>query len=312
MTRARLLIKISLLGLAVLLGCYTLAGVWVWSQQKQFIFMPLRELANTPTDFGLDYEDVFIALRPDDEKSERLHAWWIPARTGKGPILLYLHGSAFNIAANIEHSRRFQRLGFSVLLLSYRGYGRSDGSFPSESGMYADARSAWRYLTRKRGLQAEQIYIYGHSLGGAVAIDLAVSQPRAAGLIVEGTFTSLPDLGSRDSRFRLLPINLIVNQRFDSLSKIGQVVVPVLFLHGTEDSLVPVDMSRQLYARANEPRYLKLILGGGHNNSARIGGQFYLDTIARFLSMTYRPVQTNSQAADTATGWIHSNFRTPM
>ena len=288
----------------MLLICYTLAGAYIWWHQENFIFMPQRELANIPSDFGLKYEDIFITLESVGPiKSERLHAWWIPARAGEERTLLYLHGSAFNIAANIEHARRFQRLGFSVLLLSYRGYGRSDGDFPSEMGMYADARAAWRYLTRERGLSAGHITIYGHSLGGAVAIELARKQPEAAGLIVEGTFTSIPELGRYDSRFRLFPIDLIVNQRFDSLSKISQVAIPVLILHGTDDRLVPFSMGRELFDAANPPKSLKLILGGGHNNSARIGGQIYLDTIADFVSKTgrfnqtsLRPVQRKARA----------------
>ena len=288
MRNQRILIKLSALGLALPLICYILAGVYIWSHQKNFIFMPQRALANIPSDFGLQYEDIFITLKTGEPTRERLHAWWIPAIGGGEWTLLYLHGSAFNIAANIEHARRFQRLGFSVLLLSYRGYGRSDGGFPSETGMYADAGAAWHYLTRDRGRPAGHIYIYGHSLGGAVAIELARNQPDAAGLIVEGTFTSIPELGRHDSRFRLFPIDLIVNQRFDSLSKISQVAVPVLILHGTEDRLVPVSMGRELFDAANPPKSLKLILGGGHNNSARIGGQIYLDTIADFVSNNSR------------------------
>ena len=305
MPRYRFVKKVGLLGLLLLLAVYMAMSVVVWSRQKHYIFMPQRELANTPEDFGMKFEDVFIAIQPENNTSERLHAWWIPADNDYGRTLLYLHGSAFNIAANIEHARRFQRLGFSVLLVSYRGYGRSDGSFPSEANMYADARAAWRYLTGDRRRQAGRIYIYGHSLGGAVAIDLAVDHPRAAGLIVEGTFTSISDMGRLDSLFRLLPIDLLVTQRFDSQAKIDRVAVPVLILHGTRDDLVPVDMARRLFAKAKPPKILKLILGGGHNNSARIGGQIYLDAIAAFVSDTFSPQTPDKRPAMANSSRIH-------
>jgi pimeloyl-ACP methyl ester carboxylesterase len=199
---------------------------------------------------------------------------------------LYLHGSALNIGSNINHVRRFRNLGFSVFIVSYRGYGKSDGSFPTEEQIYADAEAAWRYMVDQRGIDPGEIFIYGHSLGGAVAIHLAVNHPDARGLIVEATFTSMLDMGRMRSKYRIFPLEILVNQRFDSLSKIGRNQVPVLFLHGTADSLVPHEMSRRLYERATAPKKLKLILQGGHNNSAAIGGQEYLQTVREFVEFT--------------------------
>jgi len=270
-------------GLIVLV--YTLGCAYLWSQQTRFIFMPQRDITSTPADTGLPYEDVFIPVAGDSGGVERLHAWWIPAGTAGMSTLLYLHGSALNIGANVEHAKRFHGLGFAVLLLSYRGYGRSDGDFPSETTVYQDAEAAWQYLVTKREIAPDDIMIYGHSLGGAVAIDLAVRHPAARGLIVEATFTSIYNMAARGGAYRVFPLDLILTQRFDSLSKVDRLRVPVLYLHGTDDRVAPFDMSRRLYERTRAPKRLQLILGGGHNNSARVGGSVYLQAVKEFQDM---------------------------
>jgi pimeloyl-ACP methyl ester carboxylesterase len=270
-------------GLIVLV--YTLGCAYLWSQQTRFIFRPQRQITSTPADTGLSYEDVFIPVAGNSGGVERVHAWWIPSATADGPTLLYLHGSALNISANVEHAKRFHGLGFAVLLLSYRGYGRSDGDFPSETKVYQDAEAAWQYLVTKREIAPDDIVIYGHSLGGAVAIDLAVRHPTARGLIVEATFTSIFDMAARGGAYRVFPLDLILTQRFDSLSKVDRLRVPVLYLHGTKDSVAPFDMSRRLYERTRAPKRLQLILGGGHNNSARVGGSVYLQAVKEFRDM---------------------------
>jgi pimeloyl-ACP methyl ester carboxylesterase len=264
---------------------YTLGCAYLWSQQARFIFMPQRQITSTPADTGLLYEDVFIPVAGDSGGVERVHAWWIPSATAGNPTLLYLHGSALNICANVEHAKRFHGLGFAVLLLSYRGYGRSDGDFPSEKTVYQDAEAAWQYLVTQLKMAPDDIVIYGHSLGGAVAIDLAVRHPAARGLIVEATFTSIYDMAARGGTYRVFPLDLILTQRFDSLSKVDRLQVPVLYLHGTKDSVAPSDMSRRLYERTRAPKRLQLILGGGHNNSARVGGPVYLQAVKDFRDM---------------------------
>jgi pimeloyl-ACP methyl ester carboxylesterase len=188
-------------------------------------------------------------------------------------VLLYLHGNGINIGANVAHANRFHQLGFSVLLIDYRGYGRSEG-IPSESGVYQDAEIAWDYLVKRH--QPNDIFIYGHSLGGAIAINLAVQHPEAAGLIVESSFTSIKDIANLQGRFWMFPVDLILNQRFDSISKVPSLQIPVLFIHGEADFQVPATMSQELYAAAPKPKYLYLISGAGHNNTAEIaGGQYF-------------------------------------
>jgi hypothetical protein len=261
---------------------YTIACAYLWARQGHFIFMPSREIKKTPAIYQLPYQDVYVSVESPDGQKERIHGWWIPAQNQSDKTLLYLHGSALNIGANVDHGHRFHNLGFSVFLVSYRGYGLSDGEFPSEDQMYADAEAAWDYLVKQKGIDPERIFIYGHSIGGAIAIDLATRHPDAAGLIVEATFTSIFDMARLKYGYRFLPMGLIVEQKFDSLKIVGRLNVPVLYLHGTEDDRVPSEMSRRLYEKTTSAKRLKFITGGGHNNSAAIGGEDYLRSIREF------------------------------
>ncbi|MBE9134558.1 alpha/beta hydrolase, partial [Tychonema sp. LEGE 07196] len=202
---------------------------------------------------------------------------------GLGGVVLYLHGNGSNVGANLEHANRFHRLGVSVFAIDYRGYGKSQGDFPSESGVYEDAEFAWDYLVKQRGIHPNQIYIYGHSLGGAIAIDLAVRHPEAAGLIVEGSFTSVREMVDfRQRLFWMFPIDFLLTQRFDSLSKVDRLQMPVLFIHGTADTVVPAQMSKKLFDAAPEPKQLYMVPDGGHNNVAEIGGAEYLQRLSQF------------------------------
>ena len=271
----------------VALVLYTFTSTFLWARQAHFIFSPKRIIANTPAEYQLPFEDVYVTVNDETGKKERIHAWWIPAEYPSDRYLLYFHGSALNIGANINHARRFHHMGFSVLLVSYRGYGKSDGTFPSEAQVYSDAQAAWNYLVEQKGIDPGAIFTYGHSLGGAVAIQLAISNPTAGGLIVEAAFTSIADLARRMPKYRIFPIELIVRQRFDSLEKVSQLQVPVLYIHGTNDQLVPHEMTRELYQRTSSPKKLKLILGGGHNNSASVGGAEYLNAVREFINQVH-------------------------
>jgi pimeloyl-ACP methyl ester carboxylesterase len=263
---------------------YALACTYLWARQSHFIFTPRKEIKKTPEAHQLPFEDVYISISDPDGRSERIHGWWIPAVPPSDRVLLYLHGGALNIGANVDAARRFHDLGFSVFLVSYRGYGLSDGEFPSEDKVYADAQAAWNYLTEQQGIKPNSIFIYGHSIGGAIAIDLAVRQPDTAGLIAEATFTSIVDVARLSNTYRLFPLSLIVHQQFNSLEKIVDLRVPVLFIHGTDDHLIPTEMSHMLYAHAPSQKYLKIIAGGGHNNNGFVGGDDYLTAIANFVS----------------------------
>jgi hypothetical protein len=275
---------------AVLIAIYASTSTYIWARQAHFIFRPERIIANTPAEYQLPFEDVYVKVNDGNGNNERIHAWWIPAEYPGDRYLLYLHGSALNIGANITHARRFHHMGFSVFLVSYRGYGKSDGTFPTEAQVYSDAQAAWTYLVEQKGIDPEAIFIYGHSLGGAVAIQLAVNNPAGGGLIVEAAFTSIADMARRIPKYRIFPIELIVHERFDSIKKVSRLQVPVLYIHGTDDKLVPHEMSRELYKCTTSAKQLKLISGGGHNNSASVGGDEYLQAVRNFIDFARKAI----------------------
>lgn len=273
-----------LLGIGVVVAlAYIAVCVLLFFQQTRFIFFPSPAIQTTPEFFNLSYQEVWLPVSTRAGKVERMHGWWIPAARDNAKVLLYLHGNGINIGANIAHAYRFYQLGFSVLIMDYRGYGRSEGGFPTESRVYQDAAFAWDYLVKKREIQPSQIFIYGHSLGGAIAIDLAVKHPEAAGLIVESSFSSIREIVEHQRRFWMFPVDLILNQRFDSITKVRSLQMPVLFIHGTADLMVPAAMSQLLYAAAPEPKQLVLIPGAGHNDVAEVAGSQYLQAVQRFV-----------------------------
>ena len=271
----RLLLLVSVSALLYLLAC-----VYMWDTQRQHIFEPSSLLQTTPDRDGMRYEEVRIPSGNGAERGE-LHGWWIAAVQARVPTLLYLHGSSRNISHNIEQAGRLHKMGFNVLLVDYRGYGKSSGGEPTEAKMYEDAEAAWNYLIRQRAMAPQQTFIYGHSLGAAIGIDLAVRHPEAAGVIAEGGFTSMSAMAKRE--YSYLPVDWILNQRFDTLDKVGKLKIPVLFIHGTWDKKVPYQMSQQLFDKALQPKFLQLIEGGEHSNNGGIAWVEYRDALNAFV-----------------------------
>ncbi|MGB3263960.1 MAG: alpha/beta fold hydrolase [Microcoleus sp.] len=266
---------------------YVLSCILLFILQTRLIFGPTPAIAKTPDAFNIPYKEVWLPVNgrsPRIDKIEKIHGWWLPAANPQ-PLgtLLYLHGRGFNIGANINQSYRFRELGFSVLLIDYRGYGRSQGSFPSETRIYEDAETAYNYLVKQRQLSPSEIFLYGHSMGGAVAVELAVRHPEAAGLIVQSSFTSMLNMVERYSIMRLFPTRLLLTQKFDSLNKVKLLQIPVLFVHGTADPLIPAAMSKKLYAASGEPKKILLVAKAKHNNGdAFFNNGEYRQTVVNF------------------------------
>ena len=145
---------------------YCAICLFLFIKQPRFIFFPSAVIEKTPEFFNLPYEEVWLSV-PKTGKVEHIHGWWIEAKQPNAKVLLYLHGNGINVGANIAHANRFHQLGFSVLLIDYRGYGRSEGMFPNEKRVYEDAVTAWNYLVQQQEIPPSQIFLYGHSLGGA-------------------------------------------------------------------------------------------------------------------------------------------------
>ncbi|MCP6760559.1 MAG: alpha/beta hydrolase [Fischerella sp. CENA71] len=258
---------------------YCAVCILLFLQQTRFIFFPSSIIETTPTFLNLPYEEVWIPIQIQSHQVEYIHGWWLGANQSNGKVLLYLHGNGINIGANITNASRFYQLGFSVLLIDYRGYGNSRGRFPNERRVCEDAAIAWNYLVHQRKIAPSQIFIYGHSLGGAIAIDLAIKQQDAAGLIVESSFTSIRQVVAYRNIFRIFPVGLILTQRFESIQKVPQLKMPILFIHGISDITIPAFMSEELYAAAPEPKRLLLVADGGHNNVAEVATAEYLQAV---------------------------------
>jgi uncharacterized protein len=257
----------------------------LWGQTK-LIFFPDSYLKSTPQTYGLDYQDIWLRIGED-----RVHGWWIPATQSSAPALLYFHGNGSNNGDLTEIAAILHQLPVSVLLIDYRGYGKSSPVFPNETRVYQDGEAAWQYLTQERKIKPQQIFVYGHSLGGAIAIELASKHPDVAGLITEGTFTSIKDLASLLPGLKLFPLSLLVTQRFDSISKIKSLETPILMLHGAGDRTIPPFMAKELYAAAPEPKYLAIFDEAGHNNLPELDLQQYLWTIQEFIQSVSNPIK---------------------
>lgn len=268
------------IGAVAIVVVYAAACTYMWATQLDHVFEPELLLQTTPDRLGMKFEELRIPVGSGPDRGE-LQAWWVPAEQANAPTFLYLHGNDRNIANHLEYTLRLHNLGYNVLLSDYRGYGKSSGGRPNEAKVYGDAEAAWQYLLKQRGVKPQQAFIYGHSLGGAIAIDLAVHHPEAAGLITESTFTSMAEMGKL--AYPWLPVDWLLDQRFEALKKIALLKIPVLLIQGTWDKRVPVQMAQQLYAAAPQPKTLMLIEGGEHNNSSTIGWIEYRDAVTAFV-----------------------------
>ena len=247
-----------------------------------FLYFPERELAATPSEAGLAYEDVSFTT----EDGISLHGWFVP---GRGDVTwLWFHGNAGNISNRLGNLELLHdRLGVNVFLFDYRGYGQSQGT-PSEKGLYLDAEAALAYLNSRADVRSDRIVYFGRSLGGAVAVDLAGHQP-AYGLILESPFPSVSFVAR--GAYPFLPagfVRRILRARYDALSKIAGVTVPVLVLHGDKDDIVPLDGGRLLFEAAREPKQFHVIPGAGHNDTYIVGGEPYFALLASFLERLAR------------------------
>ncbi|HQP44372.1 MAG TPA: alpha/beta hydrolase [Thermoanaerobaculales bacterium] len=253
--------------------------------ERQMIYFPTRypdglwELEAVTRNSGCTLEDCFF----QSEDGLRLHGWWCRPIHGEGVtadmVLLWFHGNAGNLSHRADLMLRLARTPAQVVIVDYRGYGRSEGK-PSERGLYRDADAAWRYLIGERRVAPERVVLLGDSLGAAVAVDLA-ARVEAAGLIVQSGFTSIPDLAAR--HFPFVP-RALIRTKMDSLSKIPDVRGPKLFLHSPEDEVVPYGLGRRLYEAAAEPKRFLEVPGASHNDLSLVGGHRYFDAIATFLS----------------------------
>jgi len=238
-------------------------------QAEGFIFYPEKDLLGDPSAWGLPFDDVYFTTID----GLKLHGWYVAGN--RREIMLWCHGNAGNISDRLDFMKLLHdSLGLNIFIFDYRGYGRSQGR-PTEEGTYRDAQAAMDYLRSRPDVDKDSIVIFGQSLGGAIAVDLA-SKNSCLGLILEATFTSLVDI------FEMPPAAFPI--KYDSYSKIKRVKVPLLVLHGDHDDVVPFESGYSLYAAANKPKKFCAIEGALHNDTYIVGGEAYFAALDEFIS----------------------------
>ncbi len=260
----------------VVAASYCLLLVAVYFMQGRMLYLagvPGRTLTMTPTDVGMDFQDVSIATTD----GVMLHGWFIAGRSSR--VLLFFHGNAGNISHRLDSIAQFRELGLSVLIIDYRGYGQSTGR-TTERGIYRDADAAWRYLIDDRGIVANDIVIFGRSLGASVASRLA-SEHQPLALIVESSFTSVPDIAQ--DIYPWLPVRWLSRLSHATRDHVRDVRCPILIIHSRDDEIIPFRHGESIFASANEPRTL-LTIRGTHNDAFLLDERAYIAGLRTFLA----------------------------
>lgn len=265
--------------------------------ENKFIYFPSRfpegnwQTDNLPARAGETVpavEDCWLAA----SDGIKLHGWYAEPRkkvsdsllpVAAEPLLLWFHGNAGNIADRYDMMRMLVQVPARIFIIDYRGYGKSDGS-PSESGLYKDAQAAWDYLVTTRIITPDRIIIFGESLGGAIAIELA-THVASAGLIVQSSFTSIADMAAT-----VIPgfPSFLLRTKMNSIERIPRVRCAKLFIHSPADEVVPYRLGRRLFEAASEPKQFYEVAGAGHNETYIAGGQAYINAIREFTNSCLR------------------------
>ena len=268
--------------LTIAISIYLVLALMLYLFQGRMVFLsnlPGRALVASPNDVHLDYEDVSLTT----SDNERLHGWYIPATNSRG-VLLFFHGNAGNISHRLDSIKIFHDLGLDILIIDYRGYGRSTGE-TSEKGTYLDAQAAWDYLVNIRRIPANRIIVFGRSLGGAIGAWLGVQHTPAA-VIIESSFSSGADMAHR--RYPFLPTRLITRLQYPVADYAGQLNCPVLVVHSRHDEIIPFSMGQVIYATVKQNKKF-LELRGDHNNGFLISQREYIAGLKDFTQAILSP-----------------------
>lgn len=285
----------ALAAAAALLGCSSFE-----EQQRKWIFQPTKETWRGGAQAAEGMEDVWIDFHSSASGTPaRLHGLWLPQQNADAPVLLYLHGARWDVRGSAPRIRRMHELGFSVLGIDYRGFGKSTDTLPSELMAYEDARAAWDWLAQQQPKSAR--YIFGHSLGGAIAVQLASEAGNdLQGLMLEGTFTSIPAVFDT-LKWGWLPLGPLITQRFDSASRIAKVTAPVLVVHGSADRLIRPELGQRLFAQVTAERKKWLLIeGGSHHNTNAIGQAQYREALTELFGLGAKTAGARAEAAAAA------------
>ncbi|MBU1425883.1 MAG: alpha/beta hydrolase [Gammaproteobacteria bacterium] len=261
--------------LGILLAVYGGLALLLYFSQSRLVYYPEtgREIIATPVRIGLPFEDIRLTA----SDGIGLHGWFVPAPQPRGTVL-FLHGNAGNISHRLDSLQMFHRLGYNTLIFDYRGYGNSSGT-PTEQGTYRDAEAAWRYLTEQRQVPACRIVLFGESLGGAIAAQLASTRKPAA-LVIASGFTSVPEMAQH--LYPYLPVRWLARIRYDTRACLRTVTAPVLIAHSPQDEIIPYEHGRALFAAAHPPKQF-LELAGGHNDGFIFMREEWVRALGDFL-----------------------------
>lgn len=240
------------------------------------LYFPSRTIIDTPRSAGLEYRDVWV----ETDDGERLNGWWMASRAKPLGHVLLCHGNAGNIGDRVLHASLLSAAGYDVLLFDYRGYGRSTGT-PSERGTYRDARAALGWMLKQPGVDGKRVLYIGESLGGAVALELALAHP-PAGLVLLSTFTGIRALGQ--IYYPFIPTALVPDA-YPSLRRIPRLGTPLLLIHGENDEIVPLEQGKELFDAAGEPKRMRTFPGLGHNDLVADAGPMLVQEIAAWKGM---------------------------
>ena len=263
------------------------------AQQRRWIFQAGLQTDASSEQAGQDLQDRWIDYQSrETDVPVRLHALWLAQPSADAPVMLYLHGARWDLRGSAHRMQRLHDLGFSVLGIDYRGFGRSSPALPSERTVCEDACAAWRWLATQ--LPQSPRYVYGHSLGGAIAVQLAAEADDVAGLIVEGTFTSIPDLFGT-MRWGWRPLAALITERFDSAQHVPHVRAPLLVVHGSQDELICPELGRALFECATGPKRFLLVDGGSHHDTHAVGHAQLREAVRELFGLKTGLYETTQQ-----------------
>lgn len=245
--------------------------------QPGMVYFPVKYLSQTPDQWGLAYEDVYL----ESSNKNKIHGWYLPVKNSN-QYLIFFHGNGGNISHRRDSIKIFNRLGLNILIIDYQGYGKSEGS-ADEAATYDDAFTAWNYLIGEKKASPEEITIFGRSLGGGVASRLALDvNPRA--LILESTFSSINDMA--ELFIPLMSKVLYVRYQYNTLERVKNIKAPILFLHSPDDEIIPFHLGEKNYKAAGNPKIF-IELAGDHNNGFMLSQPGYEQALKSFLDLKF-------------------------
>lgn len=265
--------RLMIIGAVFVVGILCVLAA-IWTMQRRLMYFPAAGVP-APAEIGLAGVEPITFGTTD---GLQLNGWFFATPSPRATILVF-NGNAGNRAHRGSLAQAFRRHGFQVLLFDYRGYGENPG-LPTEAGLAEDSLAARRYLASRPDVDASRIVYFGESLGAAVAVRLAAEHPPAA-LVLRSPFTSMADVGQH--HYPILPVRLLLRDRFDAIDQIRRIRVPLLVIAGGQDRIVPTEQSRRLYEAAGEPKTMVVIPGADHNDAELAEGDDMIETVVRFL-----------------------------